>query len=485
MNKQVDTLVDVELDGEAKISGLLRPPIKMAQLATTPQIVICMPVGGKEGGQVLNCPDCKEHWYSPSFRAPNVVPVELMLRIQQMQPVLNGTTAMLAESGRLSGEARQIMTKQAIRMGARYILYWDDDVIPPPMAIYEMHNWMERHPEAGAISGAYVTREQPCEPLVYRKHGEGAWWNFSMGEGAEPEQCFAFGAGFVLARVEAIQETIAGMQRDNGGEELPIWADGKTTKVQDGQDEVPDITRRDITWGHDIRFCKLLQDYGWPVYVDGRQLLGHIDVATGAMFTMPSDAPGFSKQIKKNINTKAYWDGIYGEEGANTWRQYPEMFEKVLKELGGRRDGDAVVELGCGVGILGSQIVGRYPVHYIGYDISPQAVAYAQARGLNAFEFRVQDLPDEALSCEVVVATEVFEHLDEADFFELMDKIDEVGVEKIIFTVPDNCMGPDEVPEHTALFNEELVRERMARYADWTLRIDKADEHHLICVMER
>jgi hypothetical protein len=77
------------------------------------------------------------------------------------------------------------------------------------------------------------------------------------------------------------------------------------------------------------------------------------------------------------------------------------------------------------------------------------------------------------------------EHLDLEVFHHVMQRIHESPAHKFVFTVPDNCMGPDEVPEHTALFNEELVRERMARYEGWSLRIDKADAHHLICVMER
>jgi hypothetical protein len=477
-NEQLNT---VELDGEAKISGMLRPPIKMGALSNSPHIVICMPVGGNNGGGVFECPACEDKWFAPTFRAPNVVPVELFLRAQQMQPILNGTTAFLCESGRLSGEARQIMTKQALRMGAKYILYWDDDVIPAPMALYEMHNWMERHPDVGALSAVYVTREEPCEPLIYKQHGTGAWWDFPMGEGAEPQQCFAAGAGYLLARADAIRDAIEGLKRDSGGVEQPIWADGSTSRVYDGQEEVDGIQKRAITWGHDVRFCKLLQDYGWPVYVDGRQLMSHIDVATGRIFDMPGDAPGFKIQREININTGAYWDQVYGHEGANSWRQYPEMFQKVVDAAEGAA---AVTELGCGVGILGSKLTASIGCRYRGYDISEQAVAYAKARFLNAYQLDLRALEIGQLD-DIVVATEVLEHLDEDVFHHVLSTIHEGPVKKFIFTVPDNCMGPDEVPEHTALFNEQLVRERLAGYEGWQLSVEKADEQHLICIMER
>jgi hypothetical protein len=411
-----------------------------------------------------------------------MVPAELFLRVQQMQPILNGTTALLVERGRLSGEARQIMTKQALRLGADYILYWDDDVIPGPLALYEMHNWMERHPDVGALSGVYVTRDDASEPLVYKAHGAGAWWDFPMGEGAEPQQCFAVGAGYLLVRAQAVRETIDGMMRDNNGVEEPIWADGNTTHVEDGQEELDGMLKRQVSWGHDIRFCKLLQDYGWPIYVDGRQLMGHIDIETGTTYRMPSDAPGFALQRQQNINTGYYWDAVYGNEGANTWRTYPEMFTKVVQAVTYQN----VVELGCGVGILGSRLTAEKGVTYQGYDISAQAIAYAKARFLKAEVLDLRSLvPEHLAGCDTVIATEVLEHLDEDVFHWVLCAIHNSPARQFIFTVPDNCMGPDEVPEHTALFNEELIRERLTPYEGWTLTIEKADEKHLICVMER
>ena len=474
----VGALYHDTLDGNVQVQAQRKTPIK---LADAPQIAICVPVGAKHTTGAMECNKeyggCGMMWQQiEGVRMPNLMPMHFMLSHMNLQQPLNCGLTYFFESGRLSAPARQIMTKNALRAGVKYILYWDDDTLPPPLGLFTLHNWMERHPEAGAISGVYTTRTEPNEPLIYTEQGNGAAWDFEMGPGAQPEPIMGAGAGFLLARAEAVADVIEKMKAENGGEEVPIWADEQIAKGQDG-------APRAHFWGHDVRFCKLLNEWGWPVYVHGEVLCGHLDIATGKIFEVPKDAPGFEKTRKRNINTKAYWDDVYGKEGANTWRTYPEMFDKVAAEV---QPGSRVVELGCGVGVLGSKLTAQKAVDYQGYDISAQAIAYARARFLDVAEVDVAKIDGCMFDhAHAVIATELMEHLDEDVFHRVVSTIHESPVRKFVFTVPDNCMGPDEVPEHTALFNEELVRERMAGYEGWSLRIDKADAHHLICVMER
>ncbi len=476
MEKQTN---NVALDGEAKISANRRASIK---LKGNPHIVVALPVGPTKQMHVLTCPEegggCGKKWTdSRAFDIPAVVPVQFLLCHMNLVTPLNTTMTYLAEHGRLSAEARQIMTKQAIRLGAKYVLYWDIDTLPPQLGLYKMHNYMERHPEVGAISGVYTTRETPNEPLIYTAHGEGAAWDFPMGDDAEPSPIFGAGAGFLLARVDAIKDVIEKEQAENGGVEVPIWADERTMAEEE------DGNRRKIMWGHDIRFCYLLNKHDWPVYVDGRVLCDHVDIGSGKAYSVPKDAPGF--KVKSNINTQSYWDAVYGREGADSWRKYPEMFEKVLRYV---HPGTRVVELACGVGILGSKLVAEKQVRYKGYDISATGVEMAKTRFLDAEELDLKSLsPEHLVGAVHVVATEVMEHLDEPDFNGVVTRVvDTPSVENFIFTVPDNCMGPDEVPEHTALFNEELVRSRLNGLRhEWDLHIEKADAHHLICVLSR
>jgi hypothetical protein len=477
-------LFNETVDGPVQGVQPRKTPIKMAD---APQIAVCVPIGGKHVKAALTCSKdmggCGTVWgQNEGVRMPNLVPFHFLLSHMNLQQPLNTGMTYFFESGRLSAEARQLMTKNALRLGAKYILYWDDDTLPDPLGLYTLHNWMERNPKAGAVSGVYTTRQHPNEPLIYTAQGNGAAWDFEMGPGAQPEPILGAGAGFLLARSEAIQDVIDKMTEDEG-REIPIWSD-ENVEGQDG--------KRGHFWGHDVRFCKLLNEYGWPVYVHGEVLCGHYDTQTGQTFQVPKDAPGFEKTRQRNINTGYYWDEVYGKEGANTWRTYPDMFGKVCDELRDVDLGAEVTEVGCGVGILGSWLTARLAIRYKGFDISSQAVAYAKARFLDCEVREVKDLTVDDLGSGAVVATELMEHLDEADYYYMLGLVQESRATKFIFTVPDNCMGPDEVPEHTALFNEELVRERHRTFrkgnedfADFDLRVEKADDNHLIVVMER
>ena len=482
---------EVVMDGTPKIQADRRPSIK---LKGDPHIVVCLPVGPTPQKAIYECPKegggCGSKWEDArAFTVPAALPVQFLLSHMNLITPLNTTMSYLVEYGRLSAEARQVMTKQAIRMNAKYILYWDIDTLPPQLGLYTLHNFMERNPHVGAVSGVYTTRETPNEPLLYTAHGEGAAWDFPMGPSAEPQPIFGAGAGFLLARVDAIKDVIAKEAEANGGEEVPIWADSRTLDTGEMSN------KRRITWGHDVRFCYLLNKNGWPVYGDGRVLCDHVDMRTNTIYSVPSDAPGLVNTQRRNVNTEGYWNHLYGQEGLETWRRYEDMFKEVEDEVQEARN---VVELGCGMGVLGQRLVARRAVHYRGYDISSVGVEACRARFLDAEQLDVKEIESSHLDgADTVVATEIMEHLDEYVYNKVMDTVTRSGVKKFIFTVPDNCMGPDEVPEHTALFNEELVRERHAALMDrhddileagrmWgDLRIRKADDHHLICVLER
>jgi len=403
-------------------------------------------------------------------------------------PPLNVAMTYLCQFGMLSAQARQIMTKEALRQGAKYIFYVDDDTLIPPLGLYTLHNFLERNPKIGAVSGVYTTRENPNEPLVYKEHGVGAYWDFPMGPKAEPVPIMGAGAGCLLVRLEAIQDTIDQMTEENGGEEVPIWADSRTIPTSLAGDGKLKTTKdkkepeRRIMWGHDIRFCRELNKHGWPVYVDGKVLCGHYDIESGQKFYVPEDAPG--RKLGSNVNTQDYWDQIYSVEGPQTWRQYPEMFGLVVDKV---PEGSSVVELGCGVGVLDSRLTAQKKVAWRGFDVSQVGVDMARGRFLDAEVLDINQLTPEHLGeADVIVATEIMEHLEENAFHHVISCVTQSSAKKFVFTVPDNCMGPDAVPEHTALFSEQLVSDRLQAHPEWALaRIEHADEDHLLFELER
>ena len=212
---------EIVLDGEADIKQARRSAIKLAE---KPKLIVALPIGSKPLTSVLPGKDGKLYEVNDGFRAPGLLPVEFMLSHMNWVPPLNVSMAYLIKKNMLSSHARQVMTKEAIRMGAEYIFYVDDDTLIPALGLYTLYNFMERNPHAGAVTGVYTTRETPNEPLVYQEHGDGCAWNFEMGPDAIPELCFGAGAGCLLARVSAISDTIEKMTKEHG-QEIPIWAD--------------------------------------------------------------------------------------------------------------------------------------------------------------------------------------------------------------------------------------------------------------------
>lgn len=461
---------EIVMDGHPDIIQARRTAIK---LATRPRIVVAMPIGGKPVIDVFEDADGNKIANQRGFRANGLIPVQFLLAHMNWTPPLNVSISYMVKMNMLSSHARQVMTMEAIRAGAEYIFYVDDDTLIPPLGLYTLYNFLEQNPHAGAVSGVYTTRENPNEPLIYKAHGEGCAWDFEMGPGAVPEPIFGAGAGCLLARVSSIK---AAMEQNPGA---PMWADEK---------DLPGEGKGGVMWGHDIRFCRLLNIAGHPVYVDGKVLCGHHDIQTNTTYHMPLTSPGFQKVKDRlgNINTAKYWDQVYGQEGVDSWRKYEEMFQYVADVVD---TGATVLELGCGVGILGSKLTAEKQVKWYGYDLSQVAVDACKARFLEAVVRDLRHLnADMVEGYDTIIMTETLEHLEPELGAQVLKVLLGSPAKRIIITTPDNCMGPEEVPEHTALFDEELIR-NMTEEADpdmlWDVEVDSADEKHLICILNR
>lgn len=456
------------MDGHPDIYQARRTAIK---LSTKPRIIVAMPVGGKPVVDVFEDLDGNKVANERGFRAQGLVPIQFVMAHMNWTPPLNVSIGYMVKMNMLSSHARQVMTMEAIRAEAEYIFYVDDDTLIPPLGLYTLYNFMEQNPHAGAVSGVYTTRENPNEPLIYKEHGKGCAWDFEMGPNAVPEVIFGAGAGCLLARVSAIKDT---MDKNPG---VAIWADEK---------DMPSEGKSGIMWGHDIRFCRMLNLAGHPVYVDGRIMCGHHDIKTNTTYYVPETAPGFKKarDRQQNINTEQYWDQIYTREGANSWRKYPEMFQHVADNVDHCA---SVLELGCGVGILGSKLTAEKQVAWHGYDLSQVAVDACAVRFLRATKCDLRQLTvDQCKGYDTVVMSETLEHMGRSDGVQLLRTLAESSATKIIITVPNNCMGPEEVPEHTALFNEAYMRELLSEVGlETAAQFSVADDLHLLCVIER
>lgn len=140
-----------------------------------------------------------------------------------------------------------------------------------------------------------------------------------------------------------------------------------------------------------------------------------------------------------NINTQFYWDKIYKREGKDTWRIKKELNDYVLSKIKG-----SVLELGCGVGVLARQIKGEY----LGLDISPVAVGIMKEQG---FKAEVRNIPPiNTGKFDTIIGLELLEHID--DRLAVIKEASQL-CRQAIFSVPNNCMPPEEVAEHRVMYN--------------------------------
>lgn len=252
------TGVNAFLDACAVGKGLYAPVRSAMKLDDScAKIAIVIPIGDKDDPDLLTCTECSRRQFGvvvckhcktefsarQKLRHGGLVAAEFLVTLLQMVPPLLTSMHIMIRKGILSAQARQEMTEEAVRAGCTYIMYIDDDTLFPPKTIYDFHNVMERNPDIGILTGVYVTREDQCEPLLYKRYGEGAYWTFDPTEGHLEDVAYA-GAGCMMARVDALVDVMRVHQE-------PWWLD-----VQDV--EFFNQTGQRSMWGHDIRFCRNL-----------------------------------------------------------------------------------------------------------------------------------------------------------------------------------------------------------------------------------
>ena len=175
-----------------------------------------------------------------------------------------------------------------------------------------------------------------------------------------------------------------------------------------------------------------------------------------------------------NINLQpGYWDSAWGRETTSTWRRYPGCFGRICWAVGHFNE---VLELGCGVGILSRQLV-NFSNSVTGLDISPVAIAQLPPE-IKGVVSTLPEIPFADHSFDVVVGTEVLEHLDDDQAcIEQVARVLRPGG-RAYFAVPNDCLGPDEEPEHLRKYNAESMYDLLSPYGD--IFLDAFNDEFLI-----
>lgn len=155
----------------------------------------------------------------------------------------------------------------------------------------------------------------------------------------------------------------------------------------------------------------------------------------------------------RRANSIPVWEHLWRAEGEASWRPLAlhEVYARILEWLR-QYPAQKVIDIGGGIGLFADHLKNA-PVPFVAVlEHSPSVVEQGKARGHHMVWFDLEnavfDAKQSLLSADTYVSTEVIEHLSERARSCLLANIAESG-RRLIVSVPNNRLGPDEEPQHT------------------------------------
>lgn len=335
--------------------------------------------------------------------------------------------------------ARNIIAEEVLDKGWDYLLFIDDDNPVPSDTIIKF-----LEDDKDIVTAPILGRRSDGEGnhtlcAFYGKYYDGVRFYFPIKEFRDEGYLHKVdnsGMGCVLIKRKVL-EGVLQKHRDY------IFGFGDIRFAQPINVEGHSYAGR--TMSEDMEFCERAVDAGFEIWLDARIRPLHLMGTT-------------SLQWKPNVNTASYWDDVWTREGEDTWRKYPLTFQKVASRIS---SDDAVLDVGCGVGVL-LDVLKPLCREVAGLDISPIAIEVLKSKGIQGKVgvLPTIDFPDK--SFDVVVATETIEHLDDPS--SLIKEMIRVARKKVILSVPDGVLGPQDEKEHRQLFTKSSFTELLSRY---------------------
>ena len=225
-------------------------------------------------------------------------PLQWGLAFKSLNCPINYNANTMVIYGHPIDEARNVIAKEAIKQGAKYLFFLGDDVVVPAHALKSLIFRLEQHPEIGVVGGVYCSKCIPSAPLVFKELGTGSYWDWKIGEFFEVG---GLGMDCTLIRTSVFEKISE-----------PWFKTIDTDKFLDG------INNAD-TWTEDLYFLdKLRKETDFKVYCDGSVICDHYDGNT--KYSLPIDSiPMGRMRVEK---TKRALDIGCGE--INRSEQFPE-----------------------------------------------------------------------------------------------------------------------------------------------------------------
>lgn len=78
-------------------------------------------------------------------------------------------------------DAQNLAVHEAIQQGFEWLLFIEDDTMPPPDALLRFTEYMDKG-DIPIVSGLYFTRSVPAEPMTYRGRGNHYYRDWKLGD---------------------------------------------------------------------------------------------------------------------------------------------------------------------------------------------------------------------------------------------------------------------------------------------------------------
>ena len=168
---------------------------------------------------------------------------------------------------------------------------------------------------------------------------------------------------------------------------------------------------------------------------------------------------------ESNPNSVAYWDHRYATEAEPMWKIWTtgDLIERLAAHIPNRA---RVLDVGAGAGIVPTRISKlRSDLRWSACDFSRESVDYLRKLGTVEFERLevanvCQGLPFKPRSFDVVLATEILEHLDSPTA--AIAEMARIASKRLLVSVPHNHHIP--CHEHIWEFSEDDLKKLLNGY---------------------